>query len=81
MRRETRRGGLQDRCGLRNCQPISRLLADPNPVATHPLVLQLLRAGRPAPEQRSAVLRKPIINNNVRQRVGGDARPWRHLWI
>lgn len=76
MRRETRRrGGLQDRCGLRNCQPISRLLADPNPAATHPSALLLLRAGGPAPEQRGAVLQKPIININVHQRDGGRRLP------
>lgn len=63
--KEDEGGGLQDRCGLRNCQPISLLPADPNPAATHPLALLLLRAGGLVPEQHSAVPRK---NNHQHQR-------------
>lgn len=66
--RDEQGGGLLDRCGLRNCQPISPLLTDPNPAATHPSALLLLRAGGPMPQQRSTLLRKPIININVQQR-------------
>lgn len=68
-----RSGGLPNRCGLRNSQPIISRVADPNPAVTPPSAL--LRAKGLMPEQRSAVLRKLLINIDVHRLDGGRGPP------